>query len=252
MNLVLNARDAMPSGGCIRIGTRKASPAELTPPYDDVVAEGWVALTVADTGLGMDEATRQHIFEPFFTTKEKGQGTGLGLSVVYGTVSRYGGQIHVESAKAQGTRFILLLPTTSPEYAPKPTPELEAHPPMSSVRVLVVEDDTIIRGIVARVLTSRGYDVIVAANGEDALELVQSRSHPPHLLLTDVVMPGISGPKLAAKLRVHWPRLRVLYMSGYTFAEMDEDTAPDPTEAFVSKPFSPQELCSHVEQLLRS
>jgi signal transduction histidine kinase len=252
MNLVLNARDAMPNGGSIRIATRKALAEEIEPTFHSPRAENWVLLSVTDSGSGMDEMTRQRIFEPFFTTKEKGRGTGLGLSVVYGTVSRYGGQIRVDSAEGKGTRFSLLLPITDHEKALQFLQDPTETGPLSRVNILVVEDDAIIRGVIVRVLESRGYKVVAAANGSEALELVQTLETPPNLLLTDVVMPGLAGPKLAAELRIQLPHLRVLYMSGYTFEEMAEDTAPAPTEAFVAKPFSPQEICARIEQLVRA
>ena len=250
VNLVLNARDAMPMGGTISIET---SNVELT--LSDLEAEGlrlqpgaYVMLAVADTGTGMDATTRARAFEPFFTTKPKGKGTGLGLATVYGIVDQTGGAITIKTALGRGTIVRIYLPAVA-----APADRREADPPPSktfgSESVLVVEDNDAVRELAIVALRQRGYQVLEAASAEQAIELISGGARP-QLLLTDVVMPGLSGPNLAARLLQQNPRLRVLYMSGYS-----EDAAAAHGTSWggiplLQKPFTSSQLAERVRMAL--
>lgn len=217
VNLVLNARDAMPLGGAITIDTGNV---ELGA--QSIAAEGlrlhtgsYVMLAVSDTGTGMDATTRAHAFEPFFTTKPKGKGTGLGLATVYGIVDQTGGAITIKTALGHGTTVRIYLPAVPAAVdTPKPEPPAPTKT-FGTESILVVEDNDAVRELALLTLRQRGYDVMEAASAEQAIDLI-SRGARPQLLLTDVVMPGLSGPNLAARLLQQNPRLRVLYMSGYS------------------------------------
>src|SRR5687768_3952943 len=218
VNLALNARDAMPEGGDLMIETSNVT---LTEPR--LRAEGlglrpgfYVMLSIIDTGIGMDESTRERAFEPFFTTKPLGKGTGLGLATVYGIVDQSGGGVSLESGPGLGTIVRIYLPATTAIDPPR-TPEVQRiSKDAGTETVLLVEDNEAVRDLTARALRRRGYTVHEARDGEGALHWMQTGGVRPHLLLTDVVMPGVSGPNLAARLIQLHPNLRVLYMSGYT------------------------------------
>lgn len=251
MNLALNARDAMPEGGVVTIAT------EEVDIDDETALEGlrgkpgrYVALSVTDTGHGMDEATLSHLFEPFFTTKEKGKGTGLGLSTVYGIVRQSGGDVAVESAPGRGTRFTVYLPRTDgrPESAAPATDAL--HPSGGSETVLLVEDEAPVRALFAKTLRNAGYRVIEARNGEEALDASLRYDKPIDLLVTDVVMPGMNGRQLATRLETLRPSLQVLYISGYTNDAISGSGLLAPGVAFLQKPFTPSELARRVRALL--
>jgi signal transduction histidine kinase len=250
VNLVLNARDAMPMGGTISIETANV---ELTAAN---LAEGvrlqpgsYVMLTVSDTGTGMDATTRARAFEPFFTTKPKGKGTGLGLATVYGIVDQTGGEITIKTALGHGTIVRIYLPAVA-----APADRREADPPrpaktFGNESVMVVEDNDAVRELAIMALRQRGYDVLEAASAEQALDLIAQGARP-QLLLTDVVMPGLSGPNLAARLLQHIPRLRVLYMSGYS-----EDAAAAHGTFWggvplLQKPFTSSQLAERVRLTL--
>jgi signal transduction histidine kinase len=250
VNLVLNARDAMPHGGTITIETLNV---ELTPA--GMATEGlalppgpYVMLAVSDTGTGMDAHTRAHAFEPFFTTKPKGKGTGLGLATVYGIVDQSGGAITMTTALGHGTTVRIYLPAVT-----APADRRAAEPPPTATfgneSILVVEDNDAVRELALRALRTRGYKVWEAASAEEALQLVAGGARP-QLLLTDVVMPGLSGPNLAARLLQHNPRLRVLYMSGYS-----EDAAAAHGTLWggvplLQKPFTSNQLAERVRLTL--
>jgi len=232
-NLALNARDAMPSGGKVELAVRRL--------------DGKVELCVSDTGVGMDEETVKHVFEPFFTTKDPGKGTGLGLATVYGIVTQSGGEVAVESKPGEGSTFRVLLPLSLDDAA-VPV-EREERPQRTGFEgVLLAEDEDTIRRLVGEVLTRSGYSVYAAPNGEEALRLLEQHSDEIDLLLTDVVMPGMSGPDLARAASRLSPSLRVLFTSGYT-NEPDEAFA-DPDVEFIGKPFSPQALVAKVRDVL--
>jgi PAS domain S-box-containing protein len=244
VNLVVNARDAMPAGGTVTVALDEVG---VAPGEDPVVAAGgrFVRLRVEDTGVGMDEATRRRIFEPFFTTKPKGKGTGLGLATVYGVVQQSGGHIRVDSVVGRGTRFEVMLPCAEPaavpvEVAPPPGDSLADAKPAS---VLVVDDEPALRAVTARVLRAAGYTVRVAGNAAEALRVAADAEDEIELLLTDVVMPGASGPELAEQLRATIPGLCVLFTSGFSG---DKITRHVPTEAFLPKPYTVDELLARV------
>jgi signal transduction histidine kinase len=254
VNLVLNARDAMPSGGQLTITTENVSLDE-----ERIDAEGltlpvgsYVMLGVSDTGMGMDSATRARAFEPFFTTKPKGKGTGLGLATVYGIVDQSGGGIAIDSAPGRGTSIRIYLPVTSAAVdhpIPEPLPSLSSA---GSERILLVEDNEAVRELAVRALRRRGYTVQEARNAEEAIEWSQASTMKPQLLVTDVIMPGLSGPNLAARLMNQDPDLRVLYMSGYT-----DDATPAHGMYWggvplLQKPFTPGQLAERVRLALDS
>ncbi|HEX6039832.1 PAS domain S-box protein [Longimicrobium sp.] len=250
MNLAVNARDAMPGGGTLTIETANVALDAPVAVDEDQVAPGrYVMLAVRDTGVGMDPGVRQRIFEPFFTTKPQGKGTGLGLSTVYGIVRQSGGHIRVESAPGQGTRFTIWLPR---EDAPHEVPAVaQARPPeQGSESVLLVEDDEVVRGLLAMFLRRLGYDVISAGGGDEALSLVEAAGAPPQLLLTDVVMPGMSGRELAGAVRARWPGVKVIYMSGYTNEAIDRHGVLDPGSEFIQKPVAPDVLAQRLREVL--
>jgi len=250
LNLAVNARDAMPHGGRLTIGTAaaKLSPDDLHD-HPDLRPGEYAILTVSDNGVGMDAATKARLFEPFFTTKKVGEGTGLGLATVYGVVKQSGGDISVRSAPGEGTTFTLFLPTSKqPAAGGKPEAPPTAPASASQETVLVVEDDDAVRVLVRLVLTRQGYQVLEARDGESAFTLVNSHDGPIHLLVSDVVMPGVSGPDLAAKVTVLRPDLRVLFLSGYTEDEVFRRGGG--TAAFLHKPFLPTALTAKVREVL--
>ena len=233
-NLVLNARDAMPSGGKV----------ELVVKRDDTEVE----LTVRDTGVGMDAETVSLIFEPFFTTKHAGRGAGLGLATVYGIVKQSGGGISVTSEPGEGSTFRIVLPL-SVEDEPAPVERVERSVERNATEgVLLAEDEETIRSLVGEVLTRSGYKVFAAPNGDEAMRLLSQHIGEIDLLLTDVVMPGMGGPDLARAAARLNPSLRVLYTSGY--ASEPDEAFEDPDVAFIGKPFSPMELVSKVRDVL--
>lgn len=250
VNLVLNARDAMPMGGTITIET---SNVELTPAI--VAGDGlrlepgaYVLLAVSDTGTGMDRTTRAHAFEPFFTTKPKGKGTGLGLATVYGIVDQTGGAITIKTALGHGTAVRIYLPAvTAPAERREPEP-----PPAKTFgteSILVVEDNDAVRELAILTLRQRGYTVLEASSAEQAIDLI-ARGARPQLLLTDVVMPGLSGPNLAARLLQQIPRLRVLYMSGYSEAAAAAHGTFGGSVPLLQKPFTSGQLAERVRVAL--
>lgn len=252
MNLVVNARDAMPNGGKLTVQTQNV---ELDDSYarDHVgVTPGqYVLLAVSDTGSGIDAETRARIFEPFFTTKETGKGTGLGLSMVYGIVKQSGGHIWVYSEPEQGTTFKIYLPRVESE----PDSVSSSQPLASTVRgsetILLVEDDHRVRELAHTVLTACGYHVLVAERPSNALSLCCQHGGPIQLLLTDVIMPECSGRELADKIVVQRPGIKILYMSGYTDAAIVHHGVLDDGTAFIQKPFTPAALTAKVREVLR-
>jgi signal transduction histidine kinase/ActR/RegA family two-component response regulator len=251
LNLALNARDAMPNGGTLQIDSRNAPRPKGERRHDvDVKPGEYVQITVTDTGAGMDEATRTRMFEPFFTTKAPGRGTGLGLSTVYGFVRQCGGFISVLSTPGQGTSIELLLPrarTAVPTPQPSPV-QADTATGGSLETVLLAEDEDGVRELTLATLKRRGYRVLTAASGEDALKLASAYDGTIHLLISDVVMPGMKGPELAERLRAMRPGIKVLFVSGYA---ADVVTPGDLRQAtLLSKPFSPAALASAVRASL--
>ncbi|MHB2016836.1 MAG: ATP-binding protein [Candidatus Xenobia bacterium] len=251
MNLAVNARDAMPDGGRMTIETRDVEHDDTYARMHVGVKPGrFVMVAVSDTGIGMDAETRARIFEPFFTTKSHSKGTGLGLATVYGIVKQSGGHIWVYSEPGMGTTFKLYLPLA--ELAP----EVPADPRPTRVvsggteHVLLVEDESELRSLVARLLKANGYLVTEAATGEDAVACCDAMPEAADLLLTDVVMPGMSGRELAHLLSRRWPDLRVLYMSGYTDDAIFRHGVLDAGVPFLQKPFTAEGLAMKVRQVL--
>jgi PAS domain S-box-containing protein len=253
LNLALNARDAMPSGGVITLQTANQTIRGDTGVNSTQIPSGeYVVLQVGDTGTGMDVATQSRIFEPFFTTKGQGKGTGLGLSTVYGIVKQSGASISVLSAPGEGTRFTVYFPRND-GFALAQSPEKDADSPLSGTEtILLVEDDRSVRNLVERVLNSRGYKVLSAEHGVDALELASARDGTIDLVLTDIVMPTMSGREMVDALRMRRPGVRVIYMSGYTDDEIVRRGLHDPTMSFIQKPFTAEHLAMLVRKMLDS
>jgi two-component system, cell cycle sensor histidine kinase and response regulator CckA len=253
MNLVVNARDAMPAGGKLLIETRNT---ELDRGWAEAHAGGrtgpYVMLAVNDTGSGMDAVTLKQVFEPFYTTKGPGKGTGLGLSTVYGIVKQSGGHVWVYSEPGVGTTVKVYLPQVDEITEPARPPRPEAPLSTGSETVLVAEDEESLGEMIREILEDRGYDVLAGGVGKEALELARRHTAPIHLLLTDVVMPGLSGRELAARLLEIHPEARVLYMSGYSDDAIAHHGVLDPGVPFLEKPFGPDALTSKVREVLDS
>jgi signal transduction histidine kinase/ActR/RegA family two-component response regulator len=254
VNLAVNARDAMPSGGRLSLETAAVELAPGDPAIGSDLGPGsWVVLTVRDTGHGMSDEVKDHLFEPFFTTKENGKGTGLGLSTVYGIVSQTGGAIRVESVPGQGTTFTIYLPRVSGSAVLAPRSESAPRRRAGAGTVLVVEDEQTVRDLAVRILTDAGYQVLGVASPQEAIRITEETAGPLDLLLTDVVMPGgINGVDLANRLSVTRPRLEVLYMSGYTEEAAIRFGVPQGAARFLAKPFLPDDLLAKIADLLEA
>jgi two-component system, cell cycle sensor histidine kinase and response regulator CckA len=253
VNLVVNARDAMPNGGRLLIETASASFEQPYGPQPDSTLLGdYCMLAVSDEGAGMDETVTQHLFEPFFTTKEPGQGTGLGLATCYGIVKQHGGAIWCYSEPGQGTTFKIYLPSVGEAQAAYiPARARGGALPSGQETILLVEDEPAVSALAARVLREQGYTVLEAANGEDALQLTSAHhDRTIDLLLTDVVLPYMSGSALASQLLERQPSLKLLYMSGYTDQAIVRHGRLQPSVAFIQKPFSPAALARKVRAVL--
>jgi two-component system, cell cycle sensor histidine kinase and response regulator CckA len=237
MNLVVNARDAMAGGGVLTLETASDGNSNTT-------------LSITDTGTGIDEATKTHVFDPFFTTKEHGKGTGLGLSTVMGIVEQSGGHITVDSELGRGTTFRVTLPVTDRDPSQPIAIARTATPIHGTQRILVVEDEVDVRVLIREVLSQAGYEVIDAADGLHALTVAASVSGEIDLLLTDVIMPKLSGRELAKRFVKLRPETRVLYMSGYTDDKLGHHGLLDPDIELIQKPLTPDELLRRVRRLL--
>ncbi len=244
MNLVINARDAMPDGGRVTIAVGTL---DLTG-VNGVASGPYIHLSVSDTGTGMDEETMSRAFDPFFTTKQLGEGTGLGLATVHGIVTQSGGDMQITSALGEGTTFNLYLPAAEAAHQPTSKPTTQASPGRETV--LVVEDMEVVRSLVRKILERKGYEVVTANSGADALESVSALTRPVDLVLTDMVMPGMSGRDLCQELHLVYPELRVIYMSGHTQDAALHHEAETGQVDFLQKPFSVDTLVETVRQVL--
>ena len=252
LNLIVNSRDAMPDGGKLWIETRNVEvTASFSSDQSSIKPGSYVMLSVTDTGVGISPDTLPHIFEPFYTTKESSRGTGLGLSTVYGIVKQSGGHIMVTSEIGKGTTFKVYLPRVE-DSVQAPLKRDWAETPGEKARetILLVEDEPAVRELARMVLSEQGYTVIEAQNSEDAVRLAGRHGSEIHLLLTDVVMPGMSGHDLAKHLTALYTNLRVLYMSGYTYNVIAENGTLEEGLSFLQKPFTPQVLTQRVREAL--
>jgi signal transduction histidine kinase len=252
LNLVVNARDAMPTGGQLTIETANVVIDDnYVADHLDSQPGKYVLLTISDTGFGMSPEVKAHIFEPFFTTKERGHGTGLGLATVFGIVKQSGGNIWVYSEEGMGATFKIYLPAVE-EKITRPSALLEAGPelPVGSETILLVEDDMGVRELLRRVLPKLGYTLLEAGSGQEALRLLADYPDPVHLLLTDVVMPGISGKTLAEEVSRARPDLKTLFMSGYTDEAIVQHGVSDAEVAYLQKPFSLMALAAKIRSVL--
>ncbi|HXZ79684.1 MAG TPA: ATP-binding protein [Terriglobales bacterium] len=255
MNLVVNARDAMPDGGSLTIETANIDLDENYARSHQVTAGSYTMLAVTDTGIGMSHETMSHIFEPFFTTKLVGEGTGLGLSTTYGIVTQSGGHIAVESELGCGTTFRVYLAKTEEKLETKPAtvPILAAQAaegPRAAETLLIAEDADDLRILLDHILRAKGYQVLLAKDGEQAVAASVAHQGPIHLMITDVIMPGLSGPQAAGRIRKRRPEIKILYMSGYgTEAMTREGTLPE-GENVIDKPFRTEFLVRKVRELL--
>ena len=253
MNLVVNARDAMPDGGTLTIETANVELAGAFEAGQYGLAEGtYIALSIADTGTGMDKQTLQHAFEPFFTTKRAGRGTGLGLATAYAIIRQSGGAVHISSSPGEGTVARILLPAVEVAEPATPAHEEKGHAVSlsGSETILLVEDEPRVRRVICEVLDSRGYRVLEAARGEEAVRLAETHTGPIDLLLVDVVMPEMSGPETVRQLLSRRPGARVLYMSGYTDEAILHHGISEGEQHFLPKPFLPVVLVSKVREVL--
>ena len=250
MNLALNARDAMPGGGRLTIETSNVELAgEHALIHPDVMPGSYVTLTVSDNGCGISREAQSRIFEPFFTTKEKGKGTGLGLSTVYGIVRQSEGYVFVSSEPGQGAAFRIYLPRVKEQSdVPFPPEKGDGASPRGSETILLVEDEEAVRLLVKNILEGLGYKILVATCGDEALALCKQHPAPIPLLLTDLVMPGMSGRELADCLKFLYPEMKLLYMSGYTDDSILRSGTLGVAEAFIGKPFTPQAIARKVRE----
>jgi PAS domain S-box-containing protein len=246
LNLGINARDAMPSGGRLGIAVKRE---RLVTGRGALPAGEYVALVVSDSGVGMTPDVRERIFEPFFTTKSFAQGSGLGLSLVYGIVTGSGGTIEVDTAPGRGTVFTIRLPFVEGSEAPEPQRE-PGEPPGGTETILVVEDDEMVRGITVRTLRALGYKILLAEDGVDALEVASRHRGTIDLVLTDVVMPRLGGPELVEKLRATRPDVRALFVSGYSEAALEDRGLLARLGTFLDKPYASAALAQKLREAL--
>ena len=253
MNLVVNARDAMPQGGRLLVEARNV---ELDGSYVSrhmaVNPGSYVLLAVSDNGMGMSNETISHLFEPFYTTKEQGKGTGLGLATVYGIVTQSGGHIWVYSEPGEGTTFKIYLPRVEGEVEEVLPARQEAIPVEGSETILLVEDDDLVRNMICETLKQNGYTMLNAASGDEALNLCGDHEGVIDLLVTDVVMPGMNGRELAERLSTAYPRLKTLFISGYTDHGIVHNGILDPETDFLQKPFKLDALATKIRQIMDS
>lgn len=252
MNIAVNARDAMPSGGALTMETARVTVdsvyAESKP---DLLPGDYILITVSDTGCGMDKATLEHIYEPFFTTKGKDKGTGLGLATTYGIIKQHGGFIWAYSEPGEGTAFKIYLPLNTREEVSDVRP-MEVLPSVpDTITALIVEDESMIRQLLSRILKENGFIVIESVDVDDAIEKARCYQSPIHLVLTDVIMPGMKGPEVFEKIKAHHPQAKVIFMSGYTDEMIVRYGVLKEGISFIQKPFTAKELLVKCYQALQ-
>jgi two-component system, cell cycle sensor histidine kinase and response regulator CckA len=252
LNLIVNARDAMPTGGSVTVETSNVvlTSHQKFPDPIPVIPGRYALLTVQDTGNGMDEATRARLFEPFFTTKGRGRGTGLGLATVYGIIKHLKGYIFAESESGRGTTFRLYFPAAVDASAVATAASSRMTPFVGRETILVVEDDDAVRRYATVALRRYGYDVLEAGSPERALEIAEQHAEMIHLILTDVIMPGLSGPAFVRRIRQHRSRMPAIYMSGYPGDAMLATALMEQGDAQLSKPFATDELLRSVREVI--
>jgi len=264
MNLAVNARDAMPNGGriTIKVDCRNVDTGECSKP-DKLPAGQYAEIAVHDTGVGMDNETLSRVFEAFFTTKQEGKGTGLGLSIVKSIMKENKGFVDVHSKPGGGTTFLLYLPVveleTVAEQEDKPL-DAEVEPVAESIEedavieqahttILLAEDDPMIRNLVTQTLESQNYRVVMAEDGWEGIKVARTHKGRIDMLLTDVVMPGMGGAELAVAMRELYPEVKVIYMSGYSRSQLDDEGVP-PDASLIEKPFTPDKVVTMVRKVL--
>jgi len=251
MNLAVNAKDAMPKGGKLTIKTANVYLDDsYSQKHVDVLSGPYVILEMRDDGIGMNKETQVHIFEPFFTTKEVGEGTGLGLSTVYGIVKQSGGHIKVRSRLGQGTTFKIFLPQVEGAVESLKKKKASTASLQGTETILVVEDEELLRAVVCKFLRKYGYQVLEARHGKEALIICKRYKEPILLMLTDVVMPQMGGPELAERLTPLHPEMKVIYMSGYPADALVKQGIFDEAAPLLLKPFKPIFLVQKVRELL--
>jgi two-component system cell cycle sensor histidine kinase/response regulator CckA len=251
MNMVVNARDAMPNGGKLTIETGMVQLSESFSAKQLGVTPGaYVTVSIVDTGVGMDEATQSHMFEPFFTTKNPGHGTGLGLATAYGIIRQSGGAIRIMSRLGEGTTVRIYLPSAHGRVSAPVEKPVQAGPLTGAETILLVEDEARVRKLIVDVLTARGYLVLEATRGEEALRLCKMHHGEIDLAVVDVVMPELSGPDLVRQIAPLRPAMNVLYISGYTDEAIVHHGIPESGAAFLQKPFLPDALARKVREVL--
>lgn len=251
VNLAVNARDAMPRGGKLSIEVQNSPlDQDYASTHPEVAPGEYVMLAVSDTGHGMDAAVQQHVFEPFFTTKDRSKGTGLGLATVHGVVKQHGGHIWLYSEPGKGTTFKIYLPRAVEDPAAAATPPTAMPSTRGTETVLIVEDEPLVRWVAAQTLRNHGYTVLEAASGEEALKLADANHDKLDLVMTDVVMPGMSGQEVASALRQRRRELKVLFASGYTEDTISHHGVLDQGVSFIAKPYTPSALARRVREVL--
>lgn len=251
LNLALNARDAMPHGGTLTISSANVLLAEGdNPPFPGMAPGRYVLLTVSDTGIGMNKEVHSHLFEPFFTTKEPGKGTGLGLSTVYGIIQQSDGYVVVDTELDKGTTFKIFLPMAPPPATPADVAGVGTAVSGGTETILLVEDDKDVRVLAAKILRDFGYRVLEAENADEALKMIEHYAPAIHLILTDVVMPGMAGPELLQRVKSMSPAIKTLLMSGYGDSHAVDQRISEPGFANIQKPFTPEALGAKVRGIL--
>jgi CheY-like chemotaxis protein len=251
MNLVVNAKDAMPSGGKLTIETTNVEFDEsYARSHVDVKPGRYVMFSVSDTGVGMTPEVKDRIFEPFFTTKEKGKGTGLGLSTTYGIVKQSEGHIWVYSVQGKGTTFKIYLPRVNEPLEEIWKEVLKEELPRGKETILIVEDEEEVRKLAGKILERQGYRILETSNGDDALLACERRKSPIHLMLADIIMPGMSGSELAKLLKPLYPEIKILYMSGYTDDAIVRHGVLEKGVNYIQKPFTMEGLARKVREVL--